>query len=55
MIPDLKDTYRKYSDLIHQRKVHFLELVFTKRISKNSEGYYSSKRNTVESCYQYSF
>ena len=49
MISILEDIYKKYNDLIYYKKVHFSELVFTKRISKDSDEY-SNKRNTIESC-----
>ncbi|HXT84789.1 MAG TPA: DNA polymerase domain-containing protein [Verrucomicrobiae bacterium] len=44
---NLKNTYKKYKDLILSRKVHYSELIFTKRITKNSDEY--SKRKTIES------
>ena len=50
MIPILEDIYKKYIDLIYYKKVHFSELVFTKRISKNSDGYFNKRRKTIESC-----
>jgi DNA polymerase I len=49
MIPDLEDIYKKYKDLIRNKKVHFSELVFSKRISKNSDEYFN-KRKTIENC-----
>jgi DNA polymerase I len=48
MMPLLEEIYKNYIDLIYYKKVHFSELVFTKRISKDSDEY--SKRNTIESC-----
>ena len=50
IIPELENIYKKYRDLIYNRQVHLSELVFTKRISKDSEGYLNSKRNTIENC-----
>jgi DNA polymerase-2 len=49
MIPLLEGIYKKYRDLIYYRKIHFSELVFTKRISKDSVEYFNN-RNTIESC-----
>lgn len=49
IIPDLEGIYKRYRDLIYYKKVHFTELVFTKRISKDSDEY-SNKRKTIESC-----
>ncbi len=40
---------KNIEDLIYYKKVHFSELVFTKRISKDSDEY-SNKRNTIKSC-----
>ncbi|MDQ4074481.1 MAG: hypothetical protein M3162_09305, partial [Thermoproteota archaeon] len=45
---DLKDIHKKYNDLIASGKACFLDLVFTKRISRNSDKYNCKK--TVESC-----
>ncbi|MGN6614659.1 MAG: DNA polymerase domain-containing protein [Candidatus Nitrosocosmicus sp.] len=50
IMPDLENIYKKYMDLIYYRKIHFSELVFTKRISKDSDGYINNRRNTIESC-----
>ena len=50
MIPTLEKIYKKYRDLIYYKKVHFSELVFTKRISKDTDKYLDKKRNTIESC-----
>ena len=44
IIPDLEEIYKKYRDLIYYKKVHFSELVFTKRISKDSDEYFNKKR-----------
>jgi len=49
MIPRLEEIYKKYRELIYYKKIHFSELVFTKRISKDSDEY-SNKRKTIESC-----
>jgi len=37
IIPDLEGIYKRYRDLIYYKKVHFTELVFTKRSSKDSK------------------
>jgi DNA polymerase I len=50
ILPNLEDIYKRYRDLIYYKKVHFSELVFTKRISKDSDEYLDKKRNTIESC-----
>ena len=50
MIPYLEEIYKKYRDLIYYKKVHFSELVFTKRISKDSDEYFNKERNTIENC-----
>jgi DNA polymerase-2 len=47
---DLENVYKKYRDLIYNRQVHLSELVFTKRISKDSKEYLNNKRNTIENC-----
>lgn len=47
MLPILKSIYNKYRYLIHSKKVHYLDLVFTKRISNGSNE--PSKRKTIES------
>lgn len=41
LLPSLEKIYKKYRDLLNdnKRSVHFSDLVFTKRISKNSDGY----------------
>jgi DNA polymerase I len=49
MIPCLEEIYKKYRDLIYYKKIHFSELVFTKKISKDSDEYIDKKRNTIES------
>jgi len=49
MIPLMEGIYKKYRDLIYYRKIHFSELVFTKRISKDTDEYLDKKRNTIES------
>ena len=49
-IPLLEEIHKKYRDLIYNKKVHFSELVFTKRISKDTDEYLDKKRNTIESC-----
>jgi len=51
MIPCLEGIYKKYNDLIYYKKVQLSELVFTKRISKDSDEYFNNKkRKTIESC-----
>jgi len=50
IIPDLEGIYKRYRDLIYYKKVHFSELVFTKRISKDSDEYFNKGRKTIESC-----
>jgi DNA polymerase-2 len=50
MMPLLEGIFKRYNEIIYNKKVHFSELVFTKRISKDSEGYLNSKRNTIENC-----
>jgi len=50
IIPDLEGIYKRYRDLIYYKKVHFSELVFTKRISKDSDEYFNKERKTIESC-----
>jgi DNA polymerase I len=47
LMPKVNGTFQKYVQLLKQSKIPFEELVFTKRISKNSKEY--QKRNTVES------
>ena len=44
----LEKIYNKYKILVSSRKVSYSDLVFTKRISKNSDEY--STRKTIESC-----
>ncbi len=46
-LSDLKNIHKKYKDLILSRRIHHSELAFTKRITKNSNGYF--KRKTLES------
>jgi DNA polymerase-2 len=48
MLPTLESTYNKYKYLILSEKVCSLDLVFTKRISKDSNEY--THRKTIESC-----
>jgi DNA polymerase I len=43
-----EEIYNKYKKLILSEKVHYSDLVFAKRISKNSDEY--SNRNTLENC-----
>ncbi|MGC2669359.1 MAG: DNA polymerase domain-containing protein [Candidatus Nitrosopolaris sp.] len=45
-IPAVKGIFHKYARLLKENKVPFEELIFTKRISKNSDEY--SDRNTIE-------
>jgi hypothetical protein len=53
IIPDLKGIYKRYRDLTYYKKVHFTELVFTKRSFKDSNEYLDKKRITIESCIIY--
>jgi DNA polymerase I len=46
LMPKVKDTFQKYRRLLRERRVPLEELVFTKRLSKNSYEYLH--RNTVE-------
>jgi len=48
MLSILKSIYNKYQDLIYSKKVPYIDLIFTKRISKDSNEY--SNRKTIESC-----
>ena len=48
MLPALENIYNKYQHVICSKKVFYLDLIFTKRISKNSDEY--SNRKTIESC-----
>ncbi|PWU79791.1 MAG: hypothetical protein DLM72_15670 [Candidatus Nitrosopolaris wilkensis] len=45
-IPAVKAIFHKYARLLKENKVPFEELIFTKRISKNSDEY--PERNTIE-------
>jgi DNA polymerase-2 len=45
-MPKVKDTFDKYILLLKENDVRLEELVFTKRLSKNSNNYQS--RNTIE-------
>ena len=45
-IPAVKGIFHKYARLLKENKVPFEELIFTKRISKNSDEY--PDRNTIE-------
>jgi DNA polymerase elongation subunit (family B) len=47
LLPKVKDIYYKYVQLLKENKVLFDELVFTKRLSKDSNKYQNS--NTIES------
>ena len=47
-LSSLEKIYNKYKILVSSRKVSYSDLVFTKRISKNSDEY--STRKTIESC-----
>jgi len=46
LMPEVKDTFHKYLQLLNERKVPIEKLVFTKRLSKNSDEY--QHRNTIE-------
>ena len=46
LMPKIKDTFDKYILLLKENDVRLEELVFTKRLSKNSNNYQS--RNTIE-------
>jgi DNA polymerase, archaea type len=48
MHPILKNIYNKYQYAIFSRKVSYMDLIFTKRITKDSVNY--SNRKTIESC-----
>lgn len=48
ILPILELVYKKYIDLVQSNKVPYTDLIFTKRISKNSNEY--SDRKTVENC-----
>jgi DNA polymerase I len=47
-LSSLEKIYNKYKILVSSRKVSYSDLVFTKRISNNSDEY--STRKTIESC-----
>ncbi|MER5174296.1 MAG: DNA polymerase domain-containing protein [Candidatus Nitrosocosmicus sp.] len=47
-LSSLEKIYNKYKILVSSRKVSYSDLVFTKRISKNSDEY--SNRKTIENC-----
>jgi DNA polymerase-2 len=47
LIPKVTDTFQKYCQLLKERRVPLEELVFTKRLSKDSNEYYLT-RNTME-------
>ena len=47
-LPQLEKIHNKYMDLLTSRKVNYTDLIFTKRISKNSNEY--ANRKTVENC-----
>jgi DNA polymerase-2 len=46
LMPKVKDTFDKYVRLLRENDVRLEELVFTKRLSKNSNNY--QHRNTIE-------
>lgn len=46
LMPEVKDIFHKYLQLLNERKVPIEKLVFTKRLSKNSDEY--QHRNTIE-------
>jgi DNA polymerase, archaea type len=46
LMPKVRDTFDKYVRLLKNSDVRLEELVFTKRLSKNSDNY--KKRNTIE-------
>ena len=46
LMPAIKDIFHKYVRLLKENQVPFEELIFTKRISKNSDEY--QDRNTIE-------
>jgi DNA polymerase I len=48
MLPVLENIYNKYQYAIFSKKVYYMDLIFTKRISKDSIKY--SNRKTIESC-----
>ncbi len=48
MIPNLENVHNKYQNAIYFKKVHYMELAFAKRISKDSKEY--TNRRTIESC-----
>ena len=47
-IPQLEKIYKKYRNQLVSRKVNYTDLIFTKRISKNSNDY--ANRKTIENC-----
>lgn len=47
-IPHLETIYKKYKSLLISRKVNYTDLIFTKRISKNSND--CEDRKTIENC-----
>lgn len=47
-IPMLENIYKKYADSLISKKVQYTDLIFKKRISKNSEDY--TDRKTIENC-----
>jgi DNA polymerase-2 len=47
-IPQLERIYKKYRNQLVSRKVNYTDLIFTKRISKNSNDY--ANRKTIENC-----
>ena len=48
ILPQLEEIYDKYRNLLLSREVNHTDLIFTKRISKNSNEY--ANRKTLENC-----
>jgi len=47
-LPILERVYQKYINLIRSKKISYTDLIFTKRISKESNEY--ADRKTIENC-----
>jgi len=47
-LPILENVYQKYINLIRSKKISYTDLIFTKRLSKESNEY--SDRKTIENC-----
>ena len=47
-LPILENVYQKYINLIRSKKISYTDLIFTKRLSKESNEY--ADRKTIENC-----